>query len=454
MVKQSIKRQREFFDSNKTKDIRFRLEMLKKLHLSIKTNEKEIVNALKLDLGKSEYEAYATEVGFVLKSLSETIKHLRKWTKDIKVKTPIYHGISKSYIRYEPYGSVLIIGPYNYPFQLLMEPFIGAIASGNTCVLKPSEMAVNTEKIIVKIIEDIFEDNYVSVFTGGVDITQELIHSHFDYIFFTGSEFVGKIVYEAAAKNLTPVTLELGGKSPVIFDKNVNIDISVKRLVWGKFLNAGQTCIAPDYLLVHTDVKDEVLEKIKYYINDFYGDNPKTNLDYGKIINERHFNRLSRLINSNKVYDGGNVDYRDNYIQPTIMVDVDYTDDVMKEEIFGPILPVIEYNDLDKIISDIKSKPKPLALYVFTEDKKVQNKIMNEISFGGGCINDTITHVANPHLPFGGVGSSGISSYHGKYSIETFSHKKSIVKKSTKFDLKLIYPPYNNKVNLVKRVFK
>lgn len=454
MVDYILESQKKFFNSDITKDVKFRIGRLKDLHSAIKKYDSDIIEALNKDLGKPEFEGYTTEVGYTLDSISYFIKNIKKWAKDKRVRTPIHQLLSRSFIRYEPYGTVLIIGPYNYPFQLLIEPLVGAIAAGNTVILKPSEFATNTEKIVKKIIEETFDGKYIKVVCGGVEETQALIHADFDYIFFTGSVRVGRIVMEAAAKNLTPVTLELGGKSPVIVHKDANLKIAARRIAWGKFMNTGQTCIAPDYVYVHMQVKDEFQEYIRQVIKEFYGKNVKESRDYGKIINLRHFDRLVGLIEREKVIIGGDFEKESLYISPTVMTNVNWEDDVMKDEIFGPILPILEYDSEDEAIYQIKSKPRPLALYVFSKDKEFQNKILNKLHFGGGCINDTITHVVNHHMPFGGVGTSGIGQYHGKYSFETFSNKKSILKKSTLFDLKLAYPPYKDKVNLVRKIMK
>lgn len=454
MIQELLLRQKEYFKKGDTKELTFRIDQLKLLKKTIQKNEEEILQALNKDLGKPHFEGYATEVGFILESIDYFVKNLRKWAKDKKAMVPLHQGISKSFIISEPYGQVLIIGPFNYPFQLLIEPMIGALAAGNTVILKPSENASHIEKLIVKLIEDTFPNDYVAVITGDRDVTSELIKAKFDYIFFTGSVGVGKIVMAEAAKNLTPVTLELGGKSPVIVHKDANIEVAAKRIAWGKFLNTGQTCVAPDYIYVHSDIEEEFKRTLGKVINEFYGKNPKESIDYGKIINKRNFSRLIDLINKDKVYIGGEHDIEKLYISPTILENVTWEDKVMEDEIFGPILPIMKYESLDKIIEVINSKPKPLALYFFSENNKIQEKVLNQTSFGGGCINDTISHLISPKVPFGGVGNSGIGTYHGKYSFDTFSHKKSILKKSTKFDIKLIYPPYKNRINIIKKVLK
>lgn len=449
-----LNQHRRFYQTLKTKSLDFRLKQLLTLRTAIKKYEKDIIVALEQDLGKHEFEAYTNEVGFTLDSIGYTMKHLKKWAKDQRVKTPIHQFGSKSFIQFEPYGTVLIIAPFNYPFQLLIEPLIGAIAAGNTVVLKPSEYTVHTEAVILKMMDEFFEKDYITVITGGREMTTELINSKFDYIFFTGSVNVGKVVMKAAAENLIPVTLELGGKSPTIVDKSAKVDLAAKRIAWGKFLNAGQTCIAPDYVYVHQSIEPLFKEKLKTYIHEFYGHDPKESVDYGHIVTKRHHNRLIDLIHPEKIYSGGSHDHEKLYIEPTILENVTWSDPVMGEEIFGPILPILKFENLDEVIDMITSRDKPLALYLFAEDKSVQDKILKSTSFGGGAINDTISHVASPYLPFGGVGPSGMGGYHGKYSFEVFSHRRSLIKKSTKIDMKLIYPPYKDKVKLAKLFMK
>jgi aldehyde dehydrogenase (NAD+) len=450
MVKDILSKQKAFFNTGVTKSVAFRKHQLDILRTLILKYEKELLDALKKDLNKPEFEAYTNEIGFTLESIKTMKSKVKKWSKRRKVKTPIHQFGSKSFIEPVPYGSVLIIGPFNYPFQLLIEPMIGAIAAGNTVILKPSEYTSHTEKLIVKMIAEAFDEEYVAVFTGGREVTTELINSPFDYIFFTGSVPVGRVVMEAAAKNLVPVTLELGGKSPTIVDKTANIKIAAKRIAWGKYINAGQTCIAPDYIYVHEDIEESFKAYLKTYIHEFYG-HAKESPDYGRIVSVRHFNRLKSLINHKKVYHGGQTIEEHKFIEPTILHNVTWDDDVMNDEIFGPILPILTYSSLDEVIHAIVSRPRPLALYLFTENKAVEEKVLKHTAFGGGAINDTITHVANPHLPFGGIGASGMGGYHGKHSFETFSHNRSMIKKSTGIDLKLIFPPYGNKVKLAKK---
>ncbi|HFJ9403457.1 TPA: aldehyde dehydrogenase [Bacillus paranthracis] len=442
-----LEEHKEFFHTGSTKTLQFRLEQLRKLKDGIQRYEKRIIKALYKDLGKSEFEAYVTEVGFLLDSINNTMKNLKKWMKPEKVKTPFTLWPAKSFIMKEPYGTVLIIGPYNYPFQLLIEPLIGVIATGNCAVLKPSENTPHITSVVNELISELFDKSYVRVIEGEKETTSTLIHAPFDYIFFTGSVQVGKIVMEAAAKNLVPVTLELGGKSPVIVDKTANIDLAAKRIVWGKLLNTGQTCIAPDYMMVHSDVKEELISKMKETIVNYYGENSMQSKDYGRIVNERQFDRLASIIEQDKenVIFGGTSVKENLYIEPTLLEAKSWSDATMQDEIFGPILPILEYNQLEEAIQTINKRPKPLALYVFTEDKQCEEEVLSRLSFGGGCINDTIFHSANSHLPFGGVGNAGIGAYHGKYSFDLFSHHKSIVKKSTKMDVSFVMPPYSEK---------
>ncbi|MDU2393944.1 aldehyde dehydrogenase [Bacillus sp. (in: firmicutes)] len=442
-----LEEHKEFFHTGSTKTLQFRLEQLRKLKDGIQRYEKRIIKALYKDLGKSEFEAYVTEVGFLLDSINNTMKNLKKWMKPEKVKTPFTLWPAKSFIMKEPYGTVLIIGPYNYPFQLLIEPLIGVIATGNCAVLKPSENTPHITSVVNELISELFDKSYVRVIEGEKETTSTLIHAPFDYIFFTGSVQVGKIVMEAAAKNLVPVTLELGGKSPVIVDKTANIDLAAKRIVWGKLLNTGQTCIAPDYMMVHSNVKEELISKMKETIVNYYGENSMQSKDYGRIVNERQFDRLASIIEQDKenVIFGGTSVKENLYIEPTLLEAKSWSDATMQDEIFGPILPILEYNQLEEAIQTINKRPKPLALYVFTEDKQCEEEVLSRLSFGGGCINDTIFHSANSHLPFGGVGNAGIGAYHGKYSFDLFSHHKSIVKKSTKMDVSFVMPPYSEK---------
>lgn len=451
-----LEKQREYLSNIGTISVDKRIDNLKKLKNVIKKYEDEIIDALNKDLGKHIFEAYSNEVGFVYGSIDFAIKNLKSWTKVRKVKNDAAQLPGKSYIYKSAYGAVLIIGPYNYPFQLTIEPLIGAIAGGNTVILKPSEYATATEVMVEKIIKETFAEEYIAVIAGDYKVNSELLDLQFDYIFFTGSVNVGKIVMEKASKHLTPVTLELGGKSPVIVDNTANLKISAKRILWGKLTNAGQTCVAPDYVLAHEHIYEELIDEFKNIINEFYGQDIKSNKEFGRIINERHMNRLNNILEQDKekIAVGGDVDFDQRYISPTILRDVTLNDSVMSDEIFGPILPVIKYKDMEDLKYYISKHKNPLALYVFSEDEYFCEDVITRFSFGGGCVNDTISHVASVHLPFGGVGTSGMGNYHGKASFDTFTHTKSIVKKSTKIDLKLVFPPYKEKVNLIKKVMK
>lgn len=452
-----LEKQRNYFNTQITKDIDFRIKQLKILKQGIKKYETQILDALHKDLGKHKVEGYMTEVGFSYNSISEAIKNLKKWAKPQKKDTPIYLKPSTSYIINEPYGSVLIIGPYNYPFQLIIEPLIGAISAGNTAVLKPSEISPNTSKVIINMIGEIFNDEYIKCVEGAIDTTTSLINSKFDYIFFTGSVPVGKIVMQAAAKNLIPVTLELGGKSPVIVDESADIKEAAKKIIWGKTLNAGQTCIAPDYLVVHETVKDQLVNEMIYCLRKYLGENIEDSDSFARIINNKHFNRIKNIIEKDKdgIIFGGKTNEEDRYIEPTL-IDVKSRDAAsMQEEIFGPVLPIMTYKSLNDVIRDITSQPKPLALYIFTTNTSVEDKLLNQISSGNVTINDTIMHVSNPYIPFGGVGNSGMGNYHGEYSFITFSHQKGVLKKSSFLNNTVSYPPYTNiKFNLIKKFFK
>jgi aldehyde dehydrogenase (NAD+) len=424
-----------------------RLQALKK---AILAKEVAINHALKGDLGKSSFESYATEVGFILEEIGHILKNIDDWAKVKKVKTPLTLFPGKSFIHPEPYGVVLIVSPWNYPFQLCLSPFIGAWAAGNRVVIKPSEYAPQTAAVINDLISEVFQENEVQLVEGAVEETQALLKQRFDYIFFTGSTGVGKVIMKAAAEFLTPVTLELGGKSPCLIEESANIDIAAKRCAWGKFLNAGQTCVAPDYVLVPEHKQTEFIERLQFHIQSFYGEETKKSVDYPRIVNEKHFDRLEALLIPEKIAVGGKVSRPENFISPTIMKDVSWDDKIMEDEIFGPILPIIPYRNLTQAIEKILALPKPLAFYVFSEDTKKKDEIIAKIPFGGGCINDTVIHLANPHLPFGGVGTSGIGSYHGKKSYDTFTHYKSVFEQGTMVDIPLRYPPYEGKLSWLK----
>ena len=456
MLNSEIQNVRDFFQTQSTKDIKFRKKYLKALKKSIKKHESDILDALKSDLGKNKVEAYATEVGFVMKELSYIIKELKNWAKTKSVTTPMMQFPAKSFIKYEPYGTVLIIGPFNYPFQLVMSPLIGALAAGNCAVVKPSEMTPQTSMVVQEILEEVFPPDYVKVIQGEKEVTSQLLDERFDYIFFTGSTKVGQIVYEKASKHLTPVTLELGGKSPVIIDDTANLKVAAERIAFGKFMNAGQTCVAPDYVLIDNEIKVKFVEALQATIQEFYGAQIEQSEDFGRIVNDNHFNRLVNIIEDSRqqVIYGGESNADELFVAPTIILDPELSDSVMQQEIFGPILPIIGYDTFNEVYDIVEQYEKPLALYLFTEDSDQITAVFNRLSFGGGCVNDTILHLANPNLPFGGVGHSGIGSYHGKYSFELFSHEKSYITKSTKLESGLLFPPYKGKFKYVKQLFK
>lgn len=427
--------------------VRARLLKLKEV---IASKEEQIAGALRKDLGKSAFEAYMTETGFILDELGHTIRNLDKWSAPKKVGSSLTVFPAKGVIYPEPYGVVLIISPWNYPFQLCMSPLIGAIAARNRVVLKPSELSPHTSKIVSEIVREVFSDDEVSVVEGGVEETQTLLRERFDYIFFTGSTQVGKVIMKAAAEHLTPVTLELGGKSPLVIEESADLDLAAKRCVWGKFLNAGQTCVAPDYVLVPARLQNEFIEGLKKYLRTFYGENIRASEDYPRIINTRHFDRLKSLILEEKVVIGNEENREERYLSPTVMRDVSWNDKIMEDEIFGPVLPVIPYENLDEELRRITSRPKPLAFYLFTRNVEKKKRILETVSFGGGCINDTVLHLANPNLPFGGVGASGMGSYHGRKTFETFSHFKSVLEQKYKVEVPLRYPPYKGKLGWLK----
>jgi len=449
---QILKKQRAFFDTGKTKDVDFRVGQLKKLRDVIADNERAILDALKADLRKSDLEAYATEVGLVLAEIDDALKHIRSWAKPKRVSTPLFHQLGTSWRYPEPYGVTYIIAPWNYPFQLLVAPLIGAMAAGNTAVLKPSELSEQTALLIEKLFRENFDEEYIKVVLGGVEESKAMLEQRFDYIFFTGGTEIGRYIYMAAARFLTPVTLELGGKSPCIVDEDIQLTHTSRRILWGKFTNAGQTCVAPDYLLVNKRIKDKLVAKMKDHLKAFYGDDPAQSPDYGRIISQRHFDRIAKMIDPAKVIHGGETNREDKYISPTILEGVTLEDRVMQEEIFGPVLPIIEYDTLDEAIHYIKQFEKPLALYIYSENNLVQKRILDELPFGGGCVNESVMHVGQTRLPFGGVGESGIGAYHGVASFETFSHYKSVLKKSTIMDMAIKYPPYKNNMGIIKKL--
>lgn len=450
-VSDIIRQQRQFFAAGKTKDLAFRIEQLKRLKQAVLDNKTAIMDALKADLNKPTFEAYATEIG-VIREIDYALKNIKSWVKPKKVSTSIDLFPSSAQIYPEPLGVVLIIGPWNYPFQLMISPLVGAISAGNCATIKPSEMAANTSRVVREIIEKTFEPAYIAVVEGGVETSQQLLAEKFDHIFFTGGTKIGQIVMEAAAKNLTPVTLELGGKTPCIVDTEVNLEHTAKRIVWGKFINTGQTCIAPDYLLVDRSIKKDLLAGIENCIKEFYGEDPAKSPDYGRIINPKQFDRLAGLLKDGEIITGGKTNREDRYIAPTVIDQVSWDAPIMEDEIFGPILPVLEYTDLTDAIAKINDRPKPLALYLFSKNKEKQQRVLQETSSGGVCINDTVMQVGVSELPFGGVGNSGIGSYHGKASFDTFSHQKSVLKRSFLLDLDWRYAPYQGKLDLLKKI--
>ena len=452
-MQQQLISQRIFFNSNKTKSISFRIKQLKILKESIKKNEILLYNAIKKDFNKSEFETYMSELGILYADIDNNIKHISIWSKKKHVETDFHNMPAKSYIIPEPIGVSLIIGAWNYPYLLSLGPLIAAMSAGNCAILKPSEITPNSSAAMHKIISENFDQAYIAVIEGGINETSLLLKERFDKIFFTGSTKVGKIIYKAAAEHLTPVTLELGGKSPAIFDKKCNLKKSIKRLVWGKFLNAGQTCIAPDYALVHEDILEDFINNLKDEITK--ADYSTQNDNYVKIVDSNNLERLSNLLNESKVIIGGKVNKEQRTIEPTVMAPISFENPIMSEEIFGPILPIISYKNVEEVLSKLKILDQPLACYIFTSQKKFKNKILNEFSFGGGCINDTVMHIASTQLPFGGIGSSGMGNYHGEAGFRCFSHYKSILEKSTIFETNLKYHPRtSNKLKIIKRLLK
>ncbi|MEA3505815.1 MAG: aldehyde dehydrogenase [Bacteroidota bacterium] len=444
-IKEILLQQQEFFNSNKTKETDFRIQQLKKLKRLLKENEELLYKAIYEDFGKSEFETYISELSLIYHEINIFIKNIKKWSRKKSVPTNFANYPSKSYIIPEPLGNTLIIGAWNYPFQLSLVPAISSLAAGNTVILKPSELPIKTSEVMTRIINKNFPSNYFRVIEGGVTETTELLKHKFDKIFFTGSISVGKIIYQAAAKHLTPVTLELGGKSPAFVLSNCNIKITVKRIVWAKFFNAGQTCVAPDYVLVDKSIEKEFLVALKKEIEKYHKSDNNISDNYLRIINTNNFERLSKLIDYDKVFCGGKINKENRFISPTIMQNISFEDDIMKDEIFGPILPVIGFSNLDEVIKEVKMRSKPLSCYIFSKSKKEINKLLKEISFGGGAINDSVMHLSNSKLPFGGVGFSGIGSYHGEFGFITFSHYKSILHKPFWFESTLKYPPYTIK---------
>ncbi len=441
-ISEIVKKQRAFFQTGATLPVSYRREALRKLKNCIRKYNAEIATAVNADLGKSAFEAYMCESGMVLSELSCMLKHLRSYAKEKTVWTPLAQFCSRSFKKPSPYGVALIMSPWNYPFMLALDPLVDALAAGNTAVIKPSAYSPNTSEIIAKIIRECFDEEYVAVVSGGRKENQALLQEHFDYIFFTGSQAVGKEVMCRAAENLTPVTLELGGKSPCIIAGDANLKLAAKRLVFGKYLNCGQTCVAPDYVYCDRSVKDAFVAEVKKQITAQFGADPLENPNYGKIINEKHFDRINGLIDAGKVVHGGSSNRDTLQIAPTVMQDVDFADAVMQEEIFGPVMPILTFDTIDEVITKLHGMQEPLAFYVFTSSKATAKKLLSRCSFGGGCVNDTIIHLATSEMGFGGVGASGMGSYHGKTGFDTFTHYKSIVDKKTWLDLPMRYQPY------------
>ena len=437
-----VDRQRKYFQTGATLSADMRIAGLRRLYTAVSQRETEIREALKKDLGKSGFESYMCETGMVLEEISYMLKHIRSFSREKRRRTPLAQFHSRSYQKPSPYGVTLIMSPWNYPFMLTLSPLVDALAAGNTAVVKPSAYSPHTSRLILDILSQCFEPRYVAVVTGGRAENTCLLQEHFDYIFFTGSQSVGKEVMRKAAEHLTPITLELGGKSPCIVDKTANLKLAAKRIVFGKYLNCGQTCVAPDYVYCHRSVKDQLLKEVQDQIRKQYGSHPLDNPDYGKIINEKHFDRILGLIEETKVVHGGSSDRKALRIEPTVLDNVSFSDPVMQEEIFGPVMPVLVFDSLEEVIARINSMPHPLALYFFTSDKAAAKEITSRCGFGGGCINDTIIHLATTEMGFGGFGESGMGAYHGKTGFDTFTHYKSIVDKKTWLDLPIRYQPY------------
>lgn len=448
-----INLQKKFFAAGKTLLVKNRIDILKKLKQNIIKYEDKINSALKSDLGKSAFESYMCETGLVLSELTYMIKHTKSFARERRVRTPLAQFPSRSYVKPSPYGTVLIMSPWNYPFLLTIDPLVDALAAGNTAIIKPSAYAPATGKVICELINETFPPEYVTVIMGGREENRCLFEQEFDYIFFTGSQAVGKEVMLHASQKLIPVTLELGGKSPCIIDETADITLAARRIVFGKYLNCGQTCVAPDYLYCHYSIKEKLLSAIRREIILQQGENPLEEINYGKIINEKHFTRISNLMKDVTVFHGGKTSPKTQQIEPTILTDVTWNSPVMQEEIFGPLLPIMEFDDINEVIHTINSKPHPLALYLFTTDKKTVKKVTESCNYGGGCINDTIIHLATSNMGFGGVGASGMNSYHGLEGFNTFSHKKSIVDKKLWLDLPMRYKPYTKSNEKIMKMF-
>lgn len=453
-MEQTLQALRTFFDTGKTRDLELRIRMLRALRAAIAARESELQEALFADLGKSSFEAYETEIAMVYREIDCAVKNLRQWAAPRRVPAPFFLRPASGHIYTEPLGVVLILSPWNYPFQLTLCPLVAAVAAGNCAAVKPSRYAMRTSVFIQDILSSVFPPEYVSVFQGGSEMNQALLACRFDHIFFTGSSAVGRVVMRAAAEHLTPVTLELGGKSPCIVDETCDLKTAARRIAWGKALNAGQTCVAPDYVLVHHTVKDRLVRELARSFSAFYGSDPLSNSEYPKIINEKHFNRLLGLMEGGHVLSGGRAERAKHKIEPTILDGVSLESPIMREEIFGPLLPILTYRTLNEAAGVIRSFDKPLALYLFTSERDTQAFFMNTVSFGGGCVGDTVMHLACDALPFGGVGGSGMGRYHGQAGFRTFSNEKSVLRNPSTPDIKLRYPPYRDKLTLLRKLMR
>lgn len=450
----TVQRQRAFFQSGATRPLEFRRAQLRKLHDALEANESALLGALQADLRKSAHEAWASEIGFVMSDLRHALRHLPTWMKPQRRRTPLMAWPARGFVQPEPYGVALIIGPWNYPLQLLLSPLVGALAAGNCAVLKPSEFAPHTAAAIAKLVRENFAEKYVAVVEGERDAAEALLRERFDKIFFTGSTNVGRTVMAAAARHLTPITLELGGKCPCLVCADAPLDITARRIAWGKFMNAGQTCVAPDFVWVDRRIRHDLVLALKQTIREFYGENSQQSPDYGRVINRKHFDRLTRHLGSGQIVHGGQHDATELYLAPTIVTDLPPDAPVMQEEIFGPILPVLDFDSLDDALTRLRDRPTPLALYLFTKDRAIQARVLAETRSGGVCFNDTVTHILGKDLPFGGLGESGLGAYHGKASFECFTHCRSVLRRSFRFDVKFRYTPPRVSLATLKRAYR
>jgi acyl-CoA reductase-like NAD-dependent aldehyde dehydrogenase len=453
-IHEAVSRLNGFFNTGATRDPAFRIAALKKLAAAIRSAEGDIMRALREDLRKPEFESYAGEIGILYPEIKHMIGRLGRWTRARRVPTPILHFPSRSVVYREPYGTALIVSPWNYPFQLTAAPLIAAIAAGNCVLIKPSELSPATSQLIGRLMGDTFDPAHVAVVQGGIETATAVLEEKFDIIFYTGSTAVGRVVMTAAAKHLTPVVLELGGKSPVIVEATVRLDYAARRIAWGKFFNAGQTCLAPDYLLVQRAVYDAFTSLLVETIRRFYGVDPRTSPDYARIINDRHFLRLESLMQEGEILHGGKTDREQRYLEPTLFAGVEISHRIMQEEIFGPLLPVIAYDSLDEAVAFVNRLPRPLALYYFTGEPDRAEALFSRVHSGGACVNDTVSHVGSHHLPFGGIGDSGMGAYHGRWGFEAFTHRRGVLYRSNRLDMPLRYPPYGERVGLLKRLFR